>query len=346
LITVRKPLVLFALIVLFAGGAAVAVLSVLWNQMHAPYKGYGGTEQFVTIAQGAGSVAIGRSLADARVVRDERIFRLALWWSGEGRNLQAGEYRFERPLNALEVIERLKRGDVYARRLTFPEGLTIEEMAKLYEQREFGKARDFIEAANDAERIRDLDPDAADLEGYLFPETYPVPRGTPASKLIDAMVGRFRAVYGDDMRVRATSQGMTTRQLVTLASLVEKETGKPDERPIVAAVYRNRVKIGMPMQADPTIIYALEKSHRYDGNIRRADLDLDSPYNTYKFPGLPPGPIASPGKASLEAALNPADVRYLYFVSRNDGSHVFASTLEEHERNVRQFQVEYFRKRR
>src|SRR5262245_55961415 len=131
--------------------------------MHAPYKGYSGAEQFVTIPQGAGSVAIGRNLADAHVVRDERTFRLALWWSGEGRNLQAGEYRFDRPLSALEVIERLRRGDVYARRITFPEGLTIEEMADLYEQRQFGQAREFVEAAKDTERIRDLAPEATDL---------------------------------------------------------------------------------------------------------------------------------------------------------------------------------------
>jgi UPF0755 protein len=138
---------------------------------------------------------------------------------------------------------------------------------------------------------------------------------------------------------------LTTRQAVTLASLVEKETGKADERSLVAAVYRNRLKIGMAMQADPTVVYALRKAGNYDGNIRKEDLSLDSPYNTYRYPGLPPGPIAAPGKASLEAALKPADVPYLYFVSRNDGSHVFARTLAEHNRNVREFQVLYFRRR-
>ena len=160
------------------------------------------------------------------------------------------------------------------------------------------------------------------------------------------MVDRFRAVYGEEMRARAATQALTTRQLVTLASLVEKETGKPEERPIVAAVYRNRLKIGMPMQADPTIVYVLEKAHKYDGNIRRGDLAIDSRYNTYKYPGLPPGPIASPGKASLDAALMPGDVPYLYFVSRNDGSHVFAKTFAEHTANVRKFQIEFFRKQR
>ena len=228
-------------------------------------------------------------LADLQIVSDSRIFRAALWWTGQGRGLKAGEYRFDRPLTTLDVIDVLVRGDVYLRRITFPEGLTIEEMAKLYESREFGAARDFLAAAKNAQRIHDLDPEAKDLEGYLFPETYLLPRGAPASSLVEAMVDRFRAVYGEEMRARAAAQGLTTRQVVTLASLVEKETGKADERPIVAGVYRNRMKIGMPMQADPTVVYALEKAHRYDGNIRRDDLGLDSPYNTYKYPGAAAG---------------------------------------------------------
>jgi UPF0755 protein len=198
----------------------------------------------------------------------------------------------------------------------------------------------------DATLVADLDPNATDLEGYLFPETYALPRGVPAAKLIAAMVGRFRATYTVDLQMRAVEQGLTTREVMTLASLIEKETGRADERPLVAAVYRNRMKIGMAMQADPTIVYALEKAGRYNGNIRKEDLALDSPYNTYKHPGLPPGPIASPGKASIEAALAPAEVKSLYFVSRNDGTHVFADTLEAHNRNVQKFQVDYFRAQR
>ena len=342
---VRKSVALIVLVAVLAGGAA-AVAVWLWERIHEPYRNYSGSEQFVTIRQGAGSAEIGRRLSDAQVVSDARLFRGALWWTGQGRNLKAGEYRFDRPLSPLEVIDVLVRGDVYARRITFPEGLTIEEMSKLYESRDFGAAHDFITAAKSVERIKDLDPAATDLEGYLFPETYALPRGTPASRLIEAMVDRFRIVYDDRLRARAESQGLTTRQVVTIAALVEKETGKADERPIVAAVYRNRLKIGMAMQADPTIVYALEKAHRYNGNIRREDLALESPYNTYKYPGLPPGPIASPGKAAVEAVLFPADVPYLYFVSRNDGSHVFAETLTKHNANVQKFQVDFFRQQR
>lgn len=338
----RKALIATALLLVVVIAAAALFGSVLWGRLHDPYQGYEGAEQFVVIVRGTGTAAIGRQLVEAGVVRDEIAFRAALWWTGRSRELQAGEYRFDRPLAAAGVVERLARGDVYTRRITFPEGLTIREMAAIYESRAFGAAARFLEAAANASLIRDLDREAADLEGYLFPETYALPRDTPASRLIAMMVDRFRATYTDAWRRSAEQQGFTTRQVVTLASLVEKETGKPEERPIVAAVYRNRLRIGMGLQADPTVVYALQRAGRYTGNIRRDDLALDSPYNTYRHAGLPPGPIASPGAASLEAVLMPATVTYLYFVSRNDGSHAFARTLPEHNRNVQQFQVRFF----
>src|SRR5262245_55615006 len=343
---VRKFLSIVAVVTLVLALAAAVAVWRGWEDLHEPYKGYNGAEQFVTIRQGASSSEIGRQLASAQVVRDARLFRMALWWTGRSRSLKAGEYRFDHGLTPLEVLDVIVRGDVYTLRLTVPEGLNIEEMAKLYESHGFGRAVDFIESASDVKRVHDLDDKASDLEGYLFPETYSLPRRTPAARLIDLMVGRFFDIYDGEMRARASAQGLTTRQVVTLASLIEKETGKPEERPIVAAVYRNRMKIGMPMQADPTVVYALSKAHRYDGNIRREDLSMDSPYNTYKYAGLPPGPIASPGKASLEAAVSPATASYLYFVSRNDGSHVFAQTLDEHNANVRKFQIDFFRQQR
>ncbi len=330
-----------ALVACLGAGAAAVIVS---QRLDEPYQGFAGAEQFVEIPSGTGTTAIGRRLIDAGIIRDEMTFRIALWWTGQSRALQAGEYRFDRPVSPRDVVARLARGDVYARRITFPEGLTIEEMAALYESREFGDGADFVQAARNASLVRDIDPAATDLEGYLFPETYPVPRGTPAAGLVRAMVDRFRATYDETLQGLAAEQGFTTRQVVTLASLVEKETGQAAERPIVAAVYRNRLRIGMGMQADPTVVYALRKAGRYTGNIRRPDLQMDSPYNTYRHAGLPPGPIAAPGKASLEAAVMPASVPYLYFVSRNDGSHVFAETLDEHNRNVRQYQILYFRR--
>jgi UPF0755 protein len=336
----------FIFLIVFVVGGAVFAGMFLYVQMTDPYKGYSAPELFVQVPPGAGTAEITRALVQAGIVKDQWTFRAALLRSGRSKALKAGEYRFDRPLTAVDVVDKLVRGDVYVRKLTFPEGLTVVEMAKVYESHGFGMAKEFQEAARDASLVKDLDPQAKDLEGYLFPETYALPRGLPATKLMAMMVGRFRAVFTDDLRRRAEDEGLTVRQAVTLASLVEKETGNPDERPLVAAVYRNRMKIGMAMQADPTIVYALERAGTWDGNIRREDLAMNSPYNTYKYPGLPPGPIASPGKRSLEAALAPADVPYLYFVSRNDGSHVFSKTLEEHNRNVQKFQVAYFRAQR
>jgi UPF0755 protein len=335
---------LFIVVIVVAGAALFG--NELRRRLQEPYKGYTAAEQFVEIPQGAASAEIRRRLIDAGVVPDEFTFRAALWWSGRSRSLQAGEYRFDRPLSPIAVVEKIASGDVFTQRLTFPEGLTLAEMAKLYESRGFGTARAFLAAANNEALVKDLDPRATDLEGYLFPETYPLPRRADASQLISMMVERFRSSYDESLRARAEAQRLTTRQVVALASLIEKETAKADERPLVAAVYRNRMMRGMGMQADPTVVYALMKAGKYDGNIRRDDLSFDSPYNTYRYPGLPPGPIAAPGRASLEAAVTPAEVPYLYFVSRNDGSHVFATTLQEHNANVYRYQVVYFREQR
>lgn len=309
-----------------------------YYSVNRPYKGYDAAEQFVEIPTGSGSAAMGRRLAEAGVVRSATTFRLAVWLSGSGRRLQAGDYRFDRPMSAGEVVEKIARGDVYARAITFREGLTVREMAALFGSGGFGSADEFITAARNAELIRSLDPSARDLEGYLFPDTYTLPRRATAAQLIERMVGRFQKVMTPELQGQASARGLSVRELVTLASLVEKETGKPEERTIVAGVYSNRLKIGMGLQCDPTVIYALMLAGRYDGNIRRDDLRIDSPYNTYRYAGLPPGPIAAPGEASLHAAANPADVPYLYFVSRNDGSHVFSTTLDEHNRAVNEFQ--------
>jgi UPF0755 protein len=311
-----------------------------------PYRGFEVAEQFVDIPTGTGAGAIGTRLSGAGVVRDPLTFRLALWLSGRARELKAGEYRFDRPMTPFEVIDRVARGDVYKRLITFREGLTIPEMAAVFEERGFGAAAEFERAASNAQLVSDLDPAAVTLEGYLFPETYALPRGTTAEELVSQMVALFKRLYTDALKAQAQAAGLTTRQVVTLASLVEKETARPDERPLVAAVYRNRMDKGMGMQADPTVIFALQQAGRYNGNLTREDLQFDSPYNTYRYSGLPPGPIAAPGLASIEAVLRPAPVAHLYFVSRNDGSHVFADTLADHNRNVQQWQVRYFRERR
>jgi UPF0755 protein len=339
-----KRFVLF--VVVLAGLGALVAGAWTFRVLERPFKGYSAAETFVEIVPGSNPQSMGRVLADAGVVANLSAFRIAVWLEGAGRRLQAGEYRFDAPMTPRAVVDKIARGDVFLRPVTFREGLTIRQMAVIFEERGFGTRAEFIAAASKPGPIRELDPQAPDLEGYLFPDTYTLPRRTTADELVARMVARFEKALTAETRQDAASRGLSVRELVTLASLVEKETAKGDERALVAAVYANRLKIGMGMQCDPTVIYALERAGRYTGNLTRADLQFDSPYNTYRYAGLPPGPIAAPGQASLEAAANPADVPYLYFVSRNDGSHAFAATLDEHNSNVHQFQVLYFRERR
>lgn len=336
----RLILVLVAL-----AAVAAAVAGFYYARVDEKYQGFDGVEQFVEIPSGTGSRAIGRALVGAGVVRDEWTFRLAVHLTGTARELKAGEYRFAGPSSAKDVARKIARGEVFLRPVTFPEGLTIKEMSRVFESRGLGPAAEFVAAASDAGAIKHVDPAAKDLEGYLFPETYNLPRKAKASTLVGQMAARFLAVMDEPLRREAEAQGRTVREVVTLASLVEKETAKPEERPIVAAVYLNRLRIGMGLQCDPTVIYALERAGKYAGNLTRENLRFDSPYNTYRYAGLPPGPIAAPGRASIEAVLRPAQVDYLYFVSRNDGGHVFATTLAEHNRNVKEWQKEFFREK-
>lgn len=339
---IRRLGVLALLAGLAAGGAA------WWLRGRAlvPYRGYAAAEQFVEVPAGTGPRAIGAALASAGVVESPLTFRVALWLTGRARELKAGEYRFTAPASAVDVVTMIANGAIYTRPVTFREGLTVAEMADVYAESGLGTREAFLAASRDVSLISDLDSEARDLEGYLFPDTYPVPRRTPAPALVAQMVRGFRAALPPPLIAKAAADGLTVRQVVTLAALVEKETAQDAERPLVAAVYRNRHRIGMGMQADPTVIYALQQAGKWDGNLSRDDLQFDSPYNTYRYGGLPPGPIAAPGRRALEATVSPADVNYLYFVSRNDGTHVFATTLAEHNRNVFEWQIKYFRARR
>lgn len=337
-----KRIAVWLLVVIVAVIGAIAARIALAEAR--PYKGYAESELFVDIPPGSGPASIGRRLADAGVIRDTLGFRFELARTRTGRHLQAGEYRFDRPMTVQEVVAKIARGDVYLLPITFREGLTVREMAQLFESKGFGPAAEFIGAASDGRPIHGIDPAARDLEGYLFPDTYAMVRHATATLLVARMVTGFEKVLTPELRAAADARGLSLRQLVTLASIVEKETGNPEERPLVAAVYANRLRIGMALQCDPTVIYALQRVNRYDGNLTREDLHVDSPYNTYRYPGLPPGPIANPGRASLEAAAHPADVPYLYFVSRGDGSHAFAATLDEHNHNVFEFQIKPNRK--
>ena len=340
----RLVLALVCLLLLGAGAAAWAWQELL-ARIEAPHPELAAAGVFVGIEPGDSAAVIARRLAAAGIVTDEWTFRFAAWRAGRDRDLQAGEYFFAAPVSPLEAVAKIADGRVHLRAITFPEGLRLPEMAAIFERQGVGSARAFAAAAADAKLIADLDPDAADLEGYLFPETYSLPRHATAGDLVAAMVAQFRAVFDDELRARAAARGLSVRETVTLASVIQKETGRRAEHALVSAVFNNRLRIGMPLQSDPTVIYALRSAGVYDGNLTRANMQIDSPYNTYRHRGLPPGPIAAPGRAVLHAALEPAEATYLYFVSRNDGTHAFADTLREHNRNVRAFQVEHFRRR-
>jgi peptidoglycan lytic transglycosylase G len=291
----------------------------------------------LTVEPGMGVHRIGEQLHQMGLVRHPEIFRAVVMARGVAGQLKAGEYALSGRVTLDGIVDKLARGDVVRRVVTFPEGSDVEAMAQLVSTQGLAPAA-FREAARNVSLVSDLDPAARDLEGYLFPDTYDVTRRPDAAAvLVKRMVQRFRAVIAPELPALKAS-GRSVRDVVTLASVVELETAQPQERPRVAAVFLNRLKKGIPLATDPTIIYALRQAGRWDGNIRRADLDIDSPYNTYRNAGLPPGPIASPGRASLQAALHPAPSEDLYFVSRNDGSHHFSRTFAEHQRAVAYYQ--------
>ncbi len=338
-----KTLVL--LLVLFAIGAGFLAYRA-HTLAREPFRGYHENEVFFTVERGATGARIGASLEERGIIRDRRLFLLALRFHEDGGTVQAGEYRFAEPLSTFDVLEKLLSGDTFTFAVTIPEGLTLVETADLLAAKGLAEASAIEAAFEERTLVADLDRGALNLEGYLYPTTYRFPRSVAPEELARTLVSQFKRTFDEARRAEAEKLGLTPRQVVTLASVIEKETGLSEERPLIASVFWNRLRIGMPLQSDPTIIYALELAGRFDGNLRRTDLELDSPYNTYRFPGLPPGPIASPGEASIRAVLEPADTRFLYFVSRNDGSHHFSASYSEHVSAVRKYQVEYFRRGR
>jgi UPF0755 protein len=309
--------------VIFAlAGLAVALLVT-------PYQGFK-TETYVDIPRGTGTAGIARELAADGVIRYEWEFWLSRLLKHSSK-LQAGEYRFAKPDSALDVFDRIARGDIYFFAFTVPEGSNIFDIGRSLEEQGVMSSEDFLKAAEDPAPIRDLAPQARTLEGYLFPSTYRLSHNITGAQLSKMMTDEFRKEWakvsaGKDANARGT---------VTLASLREKETAAADERPLVASVFRNRLAQGMRLQCDPTTIYAALLDHRYQGKIHKSDLASANPYNTYENAGLPPGPIANPGAQSLAAALNPADTPFLYFVANPEGGgHQFSATMAEHEKAV------------
>jgi UPF0755 protein len=321
-----------------------------WQTLHEPYRGWSGDETLVRIEPGTAATDILHRLQAEGVLVDADLARLYLVHYLQDPPLLAGEYRFDEALNTPQVLEKLTSGDVVTHGVTVIEGLTLWETAALLAREGFGDEQAFVDAMSSPRLIADLDPDATNLEGYLFPSTYRFPSNATEATIVETLVRTFRNTYQREVEPlipppEPGEEAATVRDIVTLASIVEKEARLDEERPTIAGVYAHRLRRGIGLYADPTVIYALRLAGRWDGNIRRGDLQIESPYNTYVVQGLPPGPVASPGRLSLEAAAAPPDVPYLYFVSRNDGSHVFSETLAEHNRNVERWQKQYWREK-
>jgi len=309
--------------------AAIAS-GVVWYLLHSPYQGFS-REVFVQFERGTGTRAMARQLAAAGVIRSPYLFVLARALDPSAK-LQAGEYRFEQAASVREVFARLARGDIYYFDFTAPEGSNMFDIARLAEAQGIATAEEFLHAAADASSIRDLSPRAKTLEGFLFPSTYRLTHSTSAADLCQIMTREFRRQW---TRLSSGSDRPDVNTAVTLASMVEKETGVADERALVAGVFVNRLKKSMRLECDPTTIYAALLENRYGGKVHRSDLHSHNPYNTYQNYGLPPGPIANPGASALRAALHPADTDYLFFVAKpGGGGHVFSATLAAHQKAV------------
>jgi peptidoglycan lytic transglycosylase G len=325
----RRLLAIFVLLLL-ALGAATAWAA--WA-LHQPYQDFAAEGVFVDVPRGAARRTVARLLADQGVIRNRVLFEALTRWRS-GRTLQAGEYFFDRPATTLEVFDKIAAGRIFVRELVVPEGYSIFQIANLVEREGLTTREDFLAAARNPELARSFAPRAPSMEGFLFPATYQFPRHMSGQEIVTAMARRFQQEWEAVSAQGLNPAGLSLQQAVTLASLIESETPQPEERPLVAGVFLNRLKHRIPLQCDPTVAYAMELAGRFGGKLEARDLRFDSPYNTYRHIGLPPGPIANPGTMSLRAALDPSPTDWIYFVANAEGGHVFSRTLAEHNRNV------------
>lgn len=326
-------------VLIFTPVAVVYSFRSEWNRA----REHAASEQIISIEPGSSTPAILAQLKKEGVLADDFSARMYLRFNAGKRSLKAGDYQFQSPISVREALEKILRGEVATRNFTIPEGYNRYDIARVLgalpglKQPEPSSYEELLPLFFRVSLISDLDPQADSLEGYLFPDTYEYTASSTRESLIEAMVKRFRRVFTDEMKSRAEELRMSVRQVVTLASLVEKEAKVDAERELISSVFHRRLAIGMPLACDPTVIYAALIEGKYRGKIYRSDLDRDSPYNTYRRAGLPPGPIASPGRRSLQATLNPAETDYLFFVvdaTRKDGSHKFSASSADHERAV------------
>lgn len=328
----KLRLILAAVLLLALAGCA----AWLGWALFAPYSAFGPEGVIVEIPRGTSRRGVARLLEQNGVVRSALAFEMLARWRSNVE-LQAGEYRFDQAATAVEVFRKIAEGRVFVHPLVIPEGLNLFEIAARVEQAGLTPAEEFLRVAMDPSLIRDLAPQARSLEGFLFPATYGFPRSATAEGIAAAMVARFRQALAGFTEDGRNPHGLSLHEAVTLASLVEKETGLRDERPLIAGVFYNRLARRIALQSDPTVLYAMQLAGKNDGIIHLSDLRLNSPYNTYLHRGLPPGPISNPGQAALRAVLYPQPTDYLYFVADTEGGHFFSRTLAEHNANVAKY---------
>lgn len=292
----------------------------------------------VTISPGQGLNATTHLLWTNKLISSQAKFKILAAVTGKEKKIKAGEYQVSAVMSPWDILECLVDGNVYLHKITIPEGYNLYQIAHVLGDAGLCQEKEFIQAATEPSRVRKMViPEPAEtFEGYLFPDTYNFPRGVSPDTVIRAMVERLRSVYMPGWYERANSMGFTQHQVLTLASIIEKETGVANERPLISSVFHNRLNKNMRLETDPTVIYGIKD---FDGNLTKAHLKATTPYNTYRNKGLPPGPIANPGLESIEAALYPADSPYLYFVSKKDGTHQFSTNIKDHINSVRKYQL-------
>ncbi len=331
----RGPRFRFLALCLLA--AAAGGVWAIERLVHRPFRAYAAPSVLLEIPPGSSTLSILKALETGGILRDYRLGSIALRTHFRGESLKAGEYRFSEPLSPIEVLRPITAGDVVTWKVTVPEGLAAEEVFGLFAGRGFGTVQEFQRLFGSPRDFAGIPDGAPSLEGFLFPETYTLTKPRKERDVVTTMVREFRLKVPPDFDEKARNARLTFLGAVTMASLIEKETSIPDERPLVSAVFHNRLSLGMPLQCDPTTIYALKRLGRWHGPLTRVDLAVDDAYNTYVRSGLPPGPICSPGLPSLQAAVSPADSKALYFVAKGDGSHTFSESYEGQQRNVARF---------
>lgn len=297
-------------------------------------SGIGQDKKIIEISPGQRFSAVSDTLRQAGLIGNSLKFKFLARFRGYDKKIRAGEYQLSSPMSPKDILEIITSGRVYLHKLTIPEGYDMRQIAAEIANAGFVAEEEFIKAAKDEAFIRQQGIDASSLEGYLFPDTYYFPKGVKVQTILSAMLRRYNSVFRNEWKQRAKELGFSPHQTLTLASIIEKETGLASERPMVSSVFHNRLKRVMRLESDPTVGYGVEN---FNGHITRKDLERVTPYNTYKIQGLPPGPIASPGAKAIEAALYPADTAFLYFVAKGDSSHQFSTTYPEHQQAVRKY---------